>query len=99
MSHTAYDLQLQEAMHELQEQVKSEHEPNQLNEAGKPVLTDWPEDEVFQYLAVLYIKYIDIYRKLEECYDQCVHPQKRVFIKKTLECTISRICEIKYFIT
>jgi len=43
----------------------------------------------------LYIKYIDIYRKLEECYDQMVHPQKRIFIKKTLECTICRICEIK----
>ena len=25
-----------------------------------------------------------------------VHPQKRVFIKKTLECTITRICELKY---
>merc|ERR1711939_110192 len=41
------------------------------------------------------IKYIDIYRKLEECYDQMVHPQKRIFIKKTLECTICRICEMK----
>lgn len=24
-----------------------------------------------------------------------VHPQKRIFIKKTLECTICRICEMK----
>lgn len=24
-----------------------------------------------------------------------VHPQKRIFIKKTLECTMSRICEMK----
>ncbi len=86
-------------MNELQEQVKNEYEPQQENESGKPVLTDWPEDEVFQYLAVLYIKYIDIYRKLEECYDQCVHPQKRIFIKKVLECTISRICELKVKIT
>jgi hypothetical protein len=31
-------------------------------------------DEVFQHLACLYIKYIDIHRKLEECYDQIVHP-------------------------
>ena len=66
---SAYDLQLQDAINELQEQVKNEHEPTQENESGKPVLMDWPEDEVFQYLAVLYIKYIDIYRKLEECYD------------------------------
>ena len=48
---------------------------------------------------MLYIKYIDVYRKLEECYDQCVHPQKRTYIKKVLECTICRICELKYKIT
>jgi len=29
----------------------------------------WLNDEVFNHLAQLYIKYIDIYRKLEECYD------------------------------
>ena len=63
---------------------------------GRPQAEDWPDDEKFQFLAVLYIKYIDIYHKLEACYDQCVHPQKRIFIKKTLECTISRICELKY---
>jgi hypothetical protein len=46
-------------------------------------------------LACLYIKYIDIYRKLENCYDQIVHPQKRIFIKRVLESTICRICEMK----
>ena len=43
----------------------------------------------------MYVKYIDIYRKLEECYDQMVHPQKRIYIKKVLESTICRICEVK----
>ena len=52
-------------------------------------------EERFSHCAVLYIKYIEIYRKLEECYDQIVHPQKRIFIKKVLESTICRICEIK----
>lgn len=52
-------------------------------------------EERFSHFAVLYIKYIEIYRKLEECYDQIVHPQKRIFIKKVLESTICRICEIK----
>ena len=82
-------------MNELQEQVKNEFEPLQEDESGKPLWSQWQGEEIFQYLAVLYIKYIDIYRKLEECYDQIVHPQKRVFIKKILECSISRICEIK----
>ena len=47
---------------------------------------------------MLYIKYIEIYRKLEECYDQIVHPQKRIFIKKVLESTICRICELKKYL-
>ena len=55
----------------------------------------WPDDEKFQHMACLYIKYIDIYRKLEECYDQMVHPQRRIFIKRSLECCVVRICEIK----
>ena len=54
---------------------------------------------MFQYHASLYIKYVDIARKLEECYDQIVQPQKRQFIKKTLECTLSRICDIKKTLT
>lgn len=58
-------------------------------------MEEWQPDETFQHLAGLYIKYIDIFRKLEECYDQMVHPQKRIFIKKVLECTITRICELK----
>lgn len=29
------------------------------------------------------------------CYDQIVHPQKRIFIKRVLESTITRICEMK----
>ena len=58
----------------------------------------WGLEERFSHYAVLYIKYIEIYRKLEECYDQIVHPQKRIFIKKVLESTICRICEIKKYL-
>ena len=58
-------------------------------------MENWGLEEKFSHYAVLYIKYIEIYRKLEECYDQMVHPQKRIFIKKVLESTIVRICEIK----
>ena len=50
---------------------------------------------MFQHLACLYIKYIDIYRKVEECYDQMVQPQKGILIKKVLESSICLICELK----
>lgn len=56
-------------MNDLQEQIKVEHLPKELNEKGEPNISDWQPDEIFQYLASLYIKYIEIYRKLEECYD------------------------------
>jgi len=130
----AYDLQLSDAMNDLQEQVKVEHAPTDKNEHGVEVsffnslpLRKWPPfqfdliwssnssyptscvfffqnselwglEERFSHYAVLYIKYIEIYRKLEESYDQIVHPQKRIFIKKALESTICRICEIKKYL-
>ena len=42
-----------------------------MNEQGKINLDTWAPDgsEIFMHMCVLYIKYIDIYRKLEECYD------------------------------
>ena len=72
-----------------------ENMPAEVNEQGVEAIESWSTDEVFQHLASLYVKYIDIYRKLEECYDQMVHPQKRIYIKKILESTICRICEVK----
>ena len=72
MSHVAYDMQLADALNDLQEQIKVEHLPKELNEEGQMNCLDWGQSEVFSFLASLYIKYIDIYRKLEECYDQMV---------------------------
>ena len=74
MSHVAYDLQLSDAMNDLQEQVKVEHAPTDKNEHGLENVENWGLEEKFSHYAVLYIKYIEIYRKLEECYDQIVHP-------------------------
>ena len=92
-------------MNDLKEQVKVEHVPIEVGENGKKVshftltlqnFEDWDShEEFFQHYAVLYIKYIEIYKKLEECYDQMVHPQKRIFVKKILESTMIRICETK----
>ncbi|CAK8678578.1 unnamed protein product [Clavelina lepadiformis] len=50
---------------------------------------------VFQNLATLYIKYIQILRKLESCYDQIVHPQKRRVLRQVLDGTMGRLLEVK----
>lgn len=51
--------------------------------------------EWFQYYGQLYVRYLQVYRKLEESYDQMVHPQKRILMKDMLENAIVRMCEVK----
>lgn len=43
----------------------------------------------------LYMGYVRVVNKLEECYDQIVHPQKRELIKRLLDCSLGRLLEIK----
>ena len=50
---------------------------------------------VFQLLATMYIKYIQIFRRLEQCYDQIVHPQKRRVLRHVLDGVMGRILELK----
>uniref|UniRef100_G3TI15 IQ motif containing with AAA domain 1 n=1 Tax=Loxodonta africana TaxID=9785 RepID=G3TI15_LOXAF len=50
---------------------------------------------IFQMLATFYIKYVQIFRKLENVYDQIVHPQKRILIRKMLDGVMGRILELK----
>ena len=53
------------------------------------------ESEWFQFYANLYIKYISCYKKLEDTYDQMLHPQKKKLVKQMLENVMVRLCEIK----
>ena len=50
----------------------------------------------FQLLATMYIKYIQIFRRLEMSYDQIVHPQKRRVLRHVLDGTMGRILELKH---
>ncbi|XP_075386246.1 dynein regulatory complex protein 11 [Tenrec ecaudatus] len=50
---------------------------------------------IFDMLATFYIKYVQIFRKLENVYDQMVHPQKRLLIRKMLDGVMGRILELK----
>lgn len=49
----------------------------------------------FQRLAMLYVRYIQIFRQLEKVYDQVVHPQKRRVIRVILDGVIGRVLELK----
>uniref|UniRef100_A0A1I8J6F6 ATPase_AAA_core domain-containing protein n=1 Tax=Macrostomum lignano TaxID=282301 RepID=A0A1I8J6F6_9PLAT len=69
-----------------------------LLESEKPSTNQKPEkDKVafFQLIASMYIKYIQILRKLETCYDQIVHPQKRIVLRNVLDGVLGRLLELK----
>eukprot|EP00401_Gymnodinium_catenatum_P083275 CAMPEP_0117501452 /NCGR_PEP_ID=MMETSP0784-20121206/23305_1 /TAXON_ID=39447 /ORGANISM="" /LENGTH=861 /DNA_ID=CAMNT_0005296705 /DNA_START=118 /DNA_END=2703 /DNA_ORIENTATION=- len=89
MSHSTYQTKWTECMQELMEQVQIEQLPFTAAEMGNDFYPG------FQHYALLYIKYLQIYKKLEDCADQMVHPQKRRVIKKVLRSTIVRILELK----
>lgn len=50
----------------------------------------------FQRVAVLYIRYLKLFRQLEKVYDQVIHPQKRRAIRPTLDGVMGRVLELKY---
>ncbi|XP_063234958.1 dynein regulatory complex protein 11 [Bacillus rossius redtenbacheri] len=47
-------------------------------------------------VSSLYVKYITVVNKLDQCYDQIVHPQKRLTIRKLLDACIGRVIELKH---
>lgn len=44
------------------------------------------------------MRYIEIYKNLEDVYDQMLHPQKRRDLKSILESCLGRLIEIKHAI-
>uniref|UniRef100_A0A8C3SPS9 IQ motif containing with AAA domain 1 like n=2 Tax=Chelydra serpentina TaxID=8475 RepID=A0A8C3SPS9_CHESE len=49
----------------------------------------------FHMLATLFLRYTQILRCLETCYDQIVHPQKRRVLQHVLEGVMGRVLELK----
>jgi IQ and AAA domain-containing protein len=98
MSNSTYDARWRETMAELDEQVHIED--NSLDVAPGDSPPPPPPKasivEAFQHFACLYIKYLQIMRRLEQCYDAMVHPQKRMDVKMVLELVIRRVVELKH---
>ena len=44
----------------------------------------------------MYVKYVQAFRKLEECYDQITQAQKRRVLRQVLDGTIGRVIELKH---
>ena len=50
----------------------------------------------YKAVSKMYLQYVKIFRTLDSCYDQMVHPQKRILLRKLLDSTIGRILELKH---
>ena len=77
-----------------------EEAPRTINEDGSgdaPAKIEPMKDrtEVIDTLRTRYIRYVTIIKKLENCYDQIIQPQKRILLRKVLDDTMGRLLEIK----
>lgn len=52
--------------------------------------------EYFKYCGAMYIKYLQVFRNLEQCYDMMVHPQKRIDVKRVLQVVMRRVVELRH---
>lgn len=50
---------------------------------------------VFKELSTIIVNYVSAINKLDECYDQVIHPQKRILIRNILELSLGRYLELK----
>ncbi|KND02216.1 uncharacterized protein SPPG_02701 [Spizellomyces punctatus DAOM BR117] len=89
MSNRTYNQYWAEANKQLADQLEYESPKD-------PNLLPKDREAAFQHLALLYVKYIQIFRRLEEAYDQIVHPQKRRLMKDVVLATMGRILELKH---
>ena len=71
---------------------------NVLASEGQVIAGKAEKDRELAYKAVskLYLQYVKIFRTLDTCLDQMLHPQKRLLIRKLLDSTIGRILELKH---
>ncbi|KAM9475080.1 dynein regulatory complex protein 11-like [Clarias gariepinus] len=88
MSHSTYNKLWTDAHGELTDLLSQELPPEPLQPEKDRVV-------FFQRVATLYVRYVQIFRQLEEAYDQIVHPQKRRLIRDVLDGVIGRVLELK----
>ncbi|XP_031776762.1 dynein regulatory complex protein 11 [Nasonia vitripennis] len=89
MSNTTYDELWREAQTLLEDVV-------QIDSSVQSIRSVRERAEARSQLADLYIRYIAIGNKLEECYDQVVQPQKRPLLRRLLDSTYGRVLELKH---
>ncbi|KAK2587687.1 hypothetical protein KPH14_003804 [Odynerus spinipes] len=89
MSNATYDELWKKAEDALEELIRAD-----TNIQGAKPQKD--RKKAHQIVSDLYVRYILVYNKLEECYDQTIQPQKRILLKKLLDSAMGRVLELKH---
>lgn len=91
MSDQFYEKRFREALKMIQDLQQQELEP--LNDQKKKKVIS--PNEWFNFYCPIYISYLKIYRTVEDCFENTLHPQKRILIKQILMKLMTRFLEIK----
>lgn len=54
--------------------------------------------ESFRHFRMLYVRYLQIYQKLERVYEGTVHPQKRIDARNVIETVLSRLVQLRHLL-
>lgn len=77
------------------EQIQYEQYPGELSTGTNLISSAWTCKDWINYFVNLYIKYIEILKKVEESYDQTTHSQMRKLMKKFVENISCRVVQVK----
>ncbi|XXQ33725.1 AAA+ ATPase domain-containing protein [Plasmodiophora brassicae] len=103
MSHSMYDRKWQSAMEQLSDLVFIENPDGGFDDNGTPIpappvagaATTITREAAFRHFGMLYIRYVQVFKDIQACYDQIVHPQKRRDIRIALDATMTRLLQVK----
>lgn len=77
------------------QQVQTEQYPGEILTGSKVVSAGWSCKDWTNYFVSLYIKYVDILKRVEDCYDQTTHPQMRKMLMRFLKNLLCRVVQVK----
>lgn len=89
MSNATYDELWREAQALLAETIQADT----VLQGAKP---QKDRKKAHDVVSALYVRYILICNKLEQCYDQMIQPQKRLLLKRSLNASLGRMLELKH---
>jgi hypothetical protein len=81
-----YDDQLRDAILRVKDLLAAENLPEGFNTSDQKAY--------FSHFATLYVQYVQVYRRLEDCHDQILQPQKRRDVFRLLESVMGRVIEL-----